>query len=253
MSIALPGKPKGQALVVGGVPRAELLPPELKQEAVARSVRRALGGVIVIVLLVVVASYVLATLVAEGSKARLASANESTTLLLNEQGKYIEVRQLAAQVKASEEARKIGMATHIDWTAFLTEAVLRVGATGSKVTQFVVDATTPLSALPPGTLALEGPRQAELTFEGVSPTLVPLADWLKSFKDLPGFVDLRINSVKLEGAQYVFNMTVHVDEGAFSYDYVDNPNGEEAEADAEADPDAGADSETESTDEEAAE
>jgi len=227
MSLTLPGRsPKDPKLIVGGTPRAELLPPELKQEERARGTRRALGGLVIVVVIVVGAAYVLSAVVAEASAQRLAAANASSAQLLAEQGKYIEVRQLAAQVKASEDARKIGMATDVDWMGYLSEIDARVRAAGATVTSFQVTASTPLSPLPEGLVALEGPRQLELKYIGSSTTYPILADWLDSFEELDGFVDLNINSIKLEAGVYTFDMSLHVDERAFSYLYVDDPTAE---------------------------
>ena len=235
MSISLTkGKAtKDHKLVVGGVPRAELLPPELKQEEKAKTARRGYGFLVLVVVVVVAAGYIFSALVAETAQAQLRAANDRTDALLVEQSKYIEVRQLAAQVTASEDARAVGMAADIDWEAYVQGIAVKLNGIGAATSTFSITAATPLSPLAQPTAMLEGARVAEITFVGLSPTYPSVADWLREFKTLPGFADARISGIRMVLGVYELDIVLHINEGAYSNKYVEVPE-EDAAADAAA-------------------
>src|SRR5690606_21459274 len=86
-------------LTVGGEPRANLLPPEVAQAARARATRRRMTVVTLLVIAVIVAGYAAATLRSMHSQQLLDAENARTLALLEEQAKYVEVRQLTSQLE----------------------------------------------------------------------------------------------------------------------------------------------------------
>lgn len=209
-------KRSDQKLVVGGIPRAELLPPELKQEEKNQTQRRLLGFVLVLVIVITGAGYAFSAIVAETSRQRLAASNLATDNLLAEQAKYVEVRQLSAQVQASKDAATIGMATDIAWTKYLNSITETIAGVGAVTTTLTVAAETPITPLVLPTSPLEGPRIAEITIIAASPAFVPAADWLAALSKLPGYVDATVSSIKLTTTGYDVTMKLHVSSELFT-------------------------------------
>jgi hypothetical protein len=107
------------ALVLGGSPRADLLPPEIRAEVKAKTQRRAMIAVVVGAVAVVVAAYLPATLAATAARDRLTEEQARSALLVGEKGKYVSVEQVEAQLAAAKTARVVGASTEIDWQAYL--------------------------------------------------------------------------------------------------------------------------------------
>jgi len=76
-------------LIIGGIPRAELLPPELELEKRSRAQRRGLMAVLVLVVLLVGVVYGAVSLFAATTQAALDGANAHAADLLAQQGKYL--------------------------------------------------------------------------------------------------------------------------------------------------------------------
>ena len=220
-----------QRIIVGGVPRAELIPPELKLEEKARAQRRLLGLVLVLVIVVVGGAYFYSAIVAEASRQRLQAATSYSDELLAQQGKYIDARKLAAQVTASEDARQVGMAQEIDWNEYLTYVSLTVFTLGGKLGGFDIEASTPLAPAAPPTAALENPRIATLNLVVTLPAYVNSADWLDSLESLPGFADATITAIGQEGDGYTVTAVLHLNEEALTNRF--NPDADTGEDDDE--------------------
>lgn len=205
-----------QGLVLGAVPRASLLPPELKAEEKAKAVRRRLVAVVILVVVVVVGGYAFSAVSAEVAQQRLAAANQRTTELLAEQGEYIEVRQLAGQVSAAEEARTVAMSTDVDWAGFIALVDAGLISVGASVAKVETVTSTPITPFGPPAVLLEKERVAEIKFTGVSPTLPVVAQWLRALETLPGFADASFSRVELAEGGYTMQVTLHVDSGVYS-------------------------------------
>lgn len=221
-----------QRIIVGGVPRAELIPPELKLEEKARAQRRLLGLVLVLVIAVVGGAYFYSAIVAEASRQRLQAANNYSDELLAEQTKYIDARKLAAQVTASEDARQVGMAEEIDWNDYLSRISLTVFTLGGTIGGFDLEASTPLAPATPPSAALENPRIATVNLTVSLPAYVNSADWLDSLELLPGFADASITGIAQEGAGYTITAVLHINDGALTNRF--NPDADTSDDDADA-------------------
>ena len=81
----------GNRLVIGGPPRAELLPPEFAAEARLRAQRRGMVGIAILAVVVVGLAYGYVTLRSTVSAQLLASANAETTSLISQQQDYAQV------------------------------------------------------------------------------------------------------------------------------------------------------------------
>ena len=222
-----------QRLIVGGTPRAELLPPELKLEEKARAQRRMLIFVVFIVIIATAGVYAYSALVAETSRQRLATSNNYSSELLAEQAKYIEARQLAAQVTASEDARTVGMAQEIDWYEYFTEVEASLLKVGAVVSAFEVKAASPLTPASPPSAPLENPSIAAINFTATTLDYPTASAWLKAIEDLPGFAGAVITSIIQEGGGYTVTCKVLIDESAYSNRF--NPDAQDEDAETEED------------------
>lgn len=205
-----------ESLIVGGEPRVTLLPPEVKASRKAREVRRLLGLVVVGLVLLVGAGTAATWWQATQAQAELASAQERTTALLQEQVKYSEVRSVQTEVDLAVAARKVGASTEVDWKAYLRgiRSVLPHDVTIDTVT---VDAASPLAPYQQPTAPLQSARVATVTLTLTSPNLPTVPEWLEAMKALPGYADGTPNSIKQEqDGSYSVDLTIHVNAGAYS-------------------------------------
>ena len=209
-------------LVVGGVPRADLLPPEVGLAVKARSLRRGLSVLVVAVMVVVGVGYGLATLKASQSQQQLATENARTASLLAQQTKYIEVRKVTSTLQAATAARQVGSSTEINWQSYLQSIQASLPA-GTSITTFTAASGSPLVAFAQPSVPLQGERIAELTFAATSPSLPDVQAWLNALAMLKGFVDASPGTVTLAGGGvYLVTITMHINEAALANRYADD-------------------------------
>jgi hypothetical protein len=201
-------------LVLGGQPRADLLPPEIRVEAKARRQRRSIAAGLMGVLLIAVGGYALATAIAGGSQGALTNELARTDGLLLEKGRYTEVSRLAAQVDAAVTARQIATSTEVDWKTFLADSAALMPPEMSVATVSVTSAT-PMTPLDQAEGPLRPVRVVEIVFTARSSTLPDSADWLEAQQSLPGYVDASVTSINADGGAYMSNLTLHLDEEAY--------------------------------------
>ncbi|MDQ1549707.1 MAG: hypothetical protein QOD27_1365, partial [Microbacteriaceae bacterium] len=111
---------KSDVLLVGGEPHVDLLPPELLVQRKAAVIRRRLWIGALVVLVLVLGGTGLATVQSIQAQAGLLTAESRTQTLLEQQKKYIEVRQVQDDVSARTAAQQVGTSTEIDWKTYLT-------------------------------------------------------------------------------------------------------------------------------------
>jgi hypothetical protein len=205
-----------EQLIIGGEPRVDLLPPEVKLRRKARALRRTLSLSVFVVLVLVVAGYGTASWRAWISQAALVDAHSRTAELLSEQTKYAEVRRVQDEVDNAVAARQVGASTEIDWKAYL-EGIRGVLPGDVTIDTVSVDAASPLAphALP--TAPLQGPRVATLMLSLTSPGLPTVPDWLTAMKSLAGYADGAPASItRSDAGAYVVSLVLHINESAFA-------------------------------------
>ncbi|MFC5928112.1 hypothetical protein D6T64_10415 [Cryobacterium melibiosiphilum] len=205
------------SLVVGGEPRVDLLPPEIRAERRDRLRRRRLGfgviGVVVVTLLGVGA----ATFVATTAQVRLQSEQERTVSLLAEQAQYSEIRQMQTQVELARAAQQVGASTEIDWQDYLQE--VQATLPDSVFVETVdVDSASPLIAYTQATAPLQGARMATVEFTAASLVLPDVPTWLRALATLPGFADALPGSVTRADSSGVYTVTItmHINDAALA-------------------------------------
>jgi hypothetical protein len=202
-------------LVLGGVPRAELLPPEIELEKRGRAQRRGLLAVLTLIVVLVGVVYGTVAVVAAASQAALDAANAHAADLLAQQGQYIEVRQLQAQVDAAKEARRIGTSTEIDWVKFMFD-LSAASPVDVNIQSWVVTSGSPLAPFGETTVPLEQPRVAEVIITGDTVAFASIATWLDSVKQMPGYADASITEVTTKGDVFEFTATLHINQDAYT-------------------------------------
>jgi hypothetical protein len=208
---------KLDVLLVGGEPHVDLLPPELLVQRKAAVIRRRLWIGALVVLVLVLGGAGLATVQSIQAQAGLLTAESRTQTLLEQQKKYIEVRQVQDDVSARTAAQQVGTSTEIDWKTYLTGVQGTLPATVT-LTTFKIDSASPLAVFTQATVPLQGTRVATLSFTVVTPNLPQVPVWLNALPSLPGFVDAVPGSVARDDTTgvYTVNITMHIDGAAFS-------------------------------------
>ncbi len=196
-------------IVVGGVPRADLLPPEIKEEKGLRRQRRSLVAVLVLSLALVVIAYGGATFLAAASAVALETANQRTADLLAEKAKYSAVSDISNQITNVENAQLIGTSTEVDWTSylFLLNSTLPAGV---GIANVGITAATPLAPLPAtGSLQLSSVGKLEILAK--TGDFGSVATWLESLKSLKGYAGAVLSSIaSTDGGVLDVKVTLYV-------------------------------------------
>jgi hypothetical protein len=203
-------------LVIGGEPRVDLLPPEVRTAKRVKAVRVRLGFSLVSIIVVVVAGTAAASWQAGQSQAELAAAQARTTELLASQAKYSIVHKVQGELDTTVAARQFGATTEVDWKGYLSEirAVLPGDVTIDSVG---VESASPLVPFSQPTAPLQDARVATLTLGLTSPNLPSVPQWLDAIKSLPGYADATPGSItRSSTGAYAVNLVLHINSGAYS-------------------------------------
>lgn len=204
-----------QALVVGGQPRVDLLPPEIRGLAAAKKLHGRLGLVIILLIVLAVLASGGAGLVAIQATSDLALEQAQTQSLLSQRAKYIEVRKVQDDVGLIEAARQVGTSTEIDWKSYLI-AVQKTLPGNVTIDTVKIDSASPLADYAQPTAPLQGARIATLNFSATSTTLPKVPAWLDGLETLPGFADALPGSVvRNEDGTYTVTITMHINDEAY--------------------------------------
>ena len=206
---------KTATVTVGGLPRVDLLPPEVRAERHSGVVvRRAWMGVVGAAVVVAIAAGG-ATLGSIEANDELLASQAETQQLLIEQGRYTAVREVKADIQLLTAAQTVAGAAEIPWPSYLAQiqATLPDGVTVSTIT---IDQASPIADYEQSDTPLQGARVGTVTFTAQSATLPSVPDWLDGLATLPGYTDATPGTVALEEGVYEATVTMHIDQGAFS-------------------------------------
>jgi hypothetical protein len=211
------GVTKSEALTIGGEPRVDLLPPEVRAQRNAAALRRRLGFGVILLLALAVGGSGAAGILAIQAQVSLATEQARTASILVQQRKYIQVRSVQDEVSLIQAAQQVGTSTEIDWRKYLAEvqATLPANVTLDTVT---IDSASPLTAYVQATAPLQGSRVATLSFTAKSPTLPEVPAWLDALATLPGYTDASPGSVTRDDTSgiYTVNITMHINQAAYT-------------------------------------
>jgi hypothetical protein len=201
---------------VGGTPRVDLMPPEIRvkrsQLRTRRSLRLALFGVFLLVVVACGGTWAWNAL----AQTSLASTQAQQQSLVAQQAKYSKVTTIQNATTLIKAGQIVGDATEIDWQGYLTKLQATLPAGVSLVT-VTIGTADPMTAYAQSTTPLEGDRIATLAFTASSPTLPSIPVWLDGLKTLPGFVDATPGSVSLANGLYSADVTMHIGTDAFAH------------------------------------
>jgi Tfp pilus assembly protein PilN len=215
---ARPGPLRGGAsnLIVGGSPRVDLMPPEIRlkraQLRTRRKLRLALFGVFIVVVAACGAAWAGANL----AQTSLASAQQQQAALIQEQSKYSGVTTLKNQISVIKAGQVVGDSTEIEWNTYINR-LLGTLPPGLTLDAATIDSATPFSEYTQAYVPLQGGRIATLTLTAKSSTTPTIPPWLDALKTLPGFVDATPGAVTLSDGVYTSAVTMHIDTLAFDY------------------------------------
>jgi len=206
---------KTATAVVGGLPRVDLLPPEVRAERRSGvTVRRAWMGVVGAAAIVGIAVGG-ATLRSLEEQDELIAAQAETQQLLLEQGKYTEVRDTKTEITLLSAAQAVAGSTEISWRSYLAqiEATLPPGVV---VDSILIDQASPIEEYAQADSPLQAARIGTVTFTAQSASLPSVPTWLEGLTSLPGYTDATPGTVTLEDGVYETTVTMHIDQRAFS-------------------------------------
>ncbi len=208
------------ALVFGGEPRADLLPPEVHVRAKARSTRRMLAFLVVLALLISSAGTVAAYFYAAEADERLEAAQARTTELLAEQLQYSEARNTANLVELAKTTRGLALTYEIDWPGLINEIEAYLPEDTS------IDSAVMNSRLPwAGGLGTQGPlrspRIATLTIVIRSSALIDAPEVIRRLAQLPGFADASPDVVSYTDEVFRTTITLNLNRDALLARFAD--------------------------------
>jgi hypothetical protein len=210
-----------EELVVGGAPRADLLPPEIRAEHRGKRTRRKLIFATLGVVLLVFVGTGTSFYFALASQVSLLAAQNRTSELLLEQQKYSDVRVVQDELASVQAGQMVGAATEVDWKAYL-DLVEKSLPANVAIVEVAIDGASPLVDYGQPSAPLQGMRVATLTFGAATVALPDTDAWLVALSTLPGFADANPDSITVdeETGLYKTIVTMHIGEGAWSQRFV---------------------------------
>ncbi len=202
-------------LVVGGQPRANLLPPEIILKRKQLKTRRALRAGVLLVAVATAAACVLTFGAASVAQVQFGLAQQKQQELVQQQSEYQEVRDVQNTIQTIIAGQQVGGSTEINWRSYLLllQGTLPAGVVLDSVK---IESGTPMVAFAQSDAPLQGARVAALSFSVTSPTLPSIPNWLRSMAELPGFVDAIPGNVSGAEGSYTVDVVLHVNSDAFS-------------------------------------
>ncbi|MFV0460063.1 MAG: hypothetical protein ACK5MT_14960 [Actinomycetales bacterium] len=174
------------------MPRVNLMPPEIAQEARFRRTRGMLIGATGLVLLGCLGGWALASHSVTTAERELAAEQATATALADEEAEFAEVPKVLSQIEATKNARAQGMAADIVWYTQLNDIAVEYpeGFVFDRLAMTLVadtaDGTNPLAEPSIGTIDVEGRARNHLN---PGSGYVTTARWLEAMSAHPGFVN----------------------------------------------------------------
>lgn len=207
---------KNLNLVIGGESRVDLLPEEIRIKRKGKIVRRRLGFLVILVVVLVAGASALVRAQAVQAKLDLSIEQSNAQSILLQQRKYGEVQKIQKVADTIQAAQQVGTSTEINWKSYLisVQATLPPNVTLDSVN---IDSATPFASYAQASAPLQGERIATLSFTAISSTLPQVPQWLIALATLPGYADANPGSVnRTEAGSYSVNITMHINQASFT-------------------------------------
>jgi Tfp pilus assembly protein PilN len=173
---------------VGNLPRVNLLPPEIAEQAAFRKVQIGLGAALLATVGVVGMVYVSATHSVSSAKSDLASAQSQTTVLRGKVTKLSNVTALYSKAAAAEAMLQGAMGDEIRYSQLLNDLSLAVPS--NVWLKNLTYASTSAAAAPTATALPNGAVPVgTFTVTGMGFNHDDVAVWLESLSGLKGYVN----------------------------------------------------------------
>jgi hypothetical protein len=202
-------RPGGAEIVVGGAPRVDLMPPEVRLKRSQLRTRRKLRMALVAVVVVTAVGCGGAFAWNAFTQTSLVLAQAQQQQLLQEQTKFGEVTTVSDQIALVEAGQRVASSTEVQWGPYITKLQAALPE-GSALLSVSVDSATPVATFEQGTAPLQGGRIATLAIDTRSSQLPSVADLLTSLATLPGYVDASPGQVAYSDGVYQTSITMHV-------------------------------------------
>lgn len=216
------------ALIYGGIPRANLMPPEvaLRRKDLAR--RRGLLVVAGAVVAATVAGVVASFLYAGAAEQRLADERRVTEQLLATQLEYSEVVIIRSQLGAITDVRAQLSGVEVLWAESFAP-YLAVFSAAEVVDSLDFFSNAPAEPL----IGVEGPlrseRVASATIVVRTATLPNPQLWLRAWEDIDTYADASIDSITLLQDGYDTTVTINLNDTALAQRFATEEEEEEDE------------------------
>lgn len=220
-------------LIIGGPPRVDLLPPEVRERERGRAAAGGAVFAIVIAAGVVAAGYAVGTVINITAQTHLDSVSNRTQQLLSEQQQYAEVQQIEGHLGLAEAAQRTGAASMAKWGWIVTQISAVLPGT---VQGFNGEVATPLEGYPQSTLPLQSARLGSLQVVVRTGTLPEVSAWIDALEKLDFVVDAVPGTFSvLEDGTYVSDVRVTFNEEAIENPFAieDDEESDETEGDAD--------------------
>lgn len=204
-------------LVVGGQPRANLLPPEIVLKRKQLKTRRSLRVGVVLVAIATAAACAGTFGVSSVAQVQLLATQQTQNALVLEQAKYQEVRNVQTTIQTIYAGQEVGASTEVNWRSFVN-ALQNKLPDGVTVLTVKAETGTPMAAYQQSDAPLQGLRVGSITFSASSKKLPSIPDWLRGLATIPGYVDAVPGSVKEDEKKggYTVEVLMHFNQDAFS-------------------------------------
>ncbi len=179
-----------------------------------------MGFLVFVAVVVVVGLSALVRAQAIQAKFDLSIEQANARSIVLEERKYIEIQNIQRTADTILAAQQVGTSTEINWKNYLSsvQATLPPNVSLDSVN---IDSATPFSSFAQASAPLQGERIATLSFTALSSTLPQVPKWLIALATLPGYADANPGSVnRTEKGSYSVNITLHINQAAFTQRYL---------------------------------
>jgi Tfp pilus assembly protein PilN len=169
---------------LAGLPRVNLLPPEIAEKRRARKMQVGMGAAVAVAVVGVAAGYVMAHSSVSSAKSDLADAQAETSRLQTQVAQYAGDQTLRAQLSAEQGMLSTAMANEVQWSHYLNDLTLRIP---DNVWVSNVTITTGSSGTTGATAGAGGIGQ--ISVAGTAFTHDDVAAWLDSLAKEKGYAN----------------------------------------------------------------
>ncbi|MBF0672653.1 MAG: hypothetical protein IR160_08715 [Salinibacterium sp.] len=218
---------KDNVVVVGGEPRIDFLPPEIREKKQFRRRIRALIMLVVVVAAGCVVAYVGVSTLALSAQVALAAEQDRTRELIQAQNQYSEARMVESRVAAIRDARLVASANAVRWADYIAELQATMPE-GGVVTGVTVDSFSATEAVAVEADPLYAVPTVGVLIDATLPSLAAIADWVDALEQVSGVVAYTPGSATLSEGGYTIQVGVSASEERFERRYFESPGSEPA-------------------------